>query len=170
MRVDISTDDTLIDTYIEAARQLAEENTGRAFVERTLRLDLPCFDTEIILPKPPLISVSEVKYYDSANALQTLVAGNYDVDTPGGRILIASTGTYPSTYRRPDAVQITFSAGYESTSSPKDYREAIPERIKAAIKLLVADMYENREASIVGTIRSDNPTVARLLGPSMTRL
>jgi uncharacterized phiE125 gp8 family phage protein len=170
MRVDITDEDTLIDTYIEAARQLVEETTGMVFVERTFRLDLPCLDTEIILPKPPLISVSSVQYYDSDNNLQTLASSNYDVDVPGGRILISSTGTYPSTYVRPDAVQITFTAGYESAASPKDYRAPIPERVKAAIKLIVADMNENREASIVGSIRTDNPTVDRLLGPSRTRL
>lgn len=37
--------------------------------------------------------------------------------------------------------------------------------IKAAALLIVGDLYQNREASITGTIVSDNPTVQRLLYP-----
>lgn len=167
LRVDISDDDTLIGAYIEAARQLVEENTGRSFVDRTYRLDLPLFDTEIVLPMPPLLSVSSIKYYDTSNSLQTLATTEYDIDYAGGRILQAYGGVYPDIYYRHDAVQITYVAGVGTTSSPAG---TVPERIKSAIRLLVGDLYENREAKIVGTIHSINPTVDRLLGPSRMRL
>lgn len=42
---------------------------------------------------------------------------------------------------------------------------AVPATIKAAILLIVGDLYENREAAFVGVSRSDNPTVNRLLWP-----
>lgn len=42
---------------------------------------------------------------------------------------------------------------------------AVPSAIKAACLLLVGDMYQNREAQIVGTIVADNPAVVRLLYP-----
>ena len=167
LRVDISNDDTLIDAYIESARQLIEETTGRAFVDRTYRLDLPLFDPEIILPMPPLISISSVKYYDTSNGLQTLAATEYDVDVPAGRLLQAYGGVYPATYSRHDAVQITYVAGVGTTSSPAG---SVPERVKSAARLLVGDMYENREAAVIGLMRTDNPTLDRLLGPSRMRL
>lgn len=43
--------------------------------------------------------------------------------------------------------------------------EETPVRVKQAILMLVADMYENREAQIIGQTVRDNPTVERLLFP-----
>ncbi len=43
--------------------------------------------------------------------------------------------------------------------------EPVPASVKAAILLTIGDLYENREGQFVGTIRSDNPTVLRLLNP-----
>ena len=167
LRVSINDDNLLIESCIEAARQLIEENTGRAFVDRTYRLDLPYFDTEIILPMPPLLSVTSVKYYDTANAEQTLASTEYDIDVPAGRILQAYGGVYPATYHRHDAVQITYVAGVGTSNSPE---ELVPERIKSAIRLLVGEMYENREASVIGLMRTENPTLERLIAPSRMRL
>lgn len=41
----------------------------------------------------------------------------------------------------------------------------VPASIKAAALLIVADLYENREAQFIGSIRADNPAVERLLYP-----
>lgn len=40
---------------------------------------------------------------------------------------------------------------------------AVPASIKAALLLIIGDLYENREAALVGVARTDNPTVERLL-------
>lgn len=39
----------------------------------------------------------------------------------------------------------------------------VPPSVRAAILLIVGDLYENREGAIVGVSRTDNPTVDRLL-------
>lgn len=166
-RVDIDDDDLLLSGMVTAARQHIEERNGLALCDRTYRLDLPVFDPEIILPRPPLASVSNIKYYDTANNLQTLNSSNYEVDLPGGRILLSATGSYPATYNRHDAIQITFVAGYGTTDSPAG---TVDERVKVAICLIVGDLYENREASITGTIHKINPTLDALLGPTRMRL
>ncbi|WP_153164334.1 head-tail connector protein [Stenotrophomonas nematodicola] len=41
----------------------------------------------------------------------------------------------------------------------------VPESLKQAARLLVGDSYALREASVTGTIHSDNPAVMRLLNP-----
>ncbi|WP_431856608.1 head-tail connector protein [Azospirillum sp.] len=41
----------------------------------------------------------------------------------------------------------------------------VPASVKAAVLLLLGDLYAIREASIVGTIHTVNPTVERLLSP-----
>ena len=42
---------------------------------------------------------------------------------------------------------------------------AVPASIRAALLLIIGDLYENREGQITGTIRTDNPAVMRLLTP-----
>jgi hypothetical protein len=73
-------------------------------------------------------------------------------------------GTWPSVYPRPDAVQITYTAGYSSTSSPFNAASGVPAAVKSAILLTIGDLYENREGQIVypGQIQ-ENKTVMRLL-------
>lgn len=39
----------------------------------------------------------------------------------------------------------------------------VPASVKAALLLIVGDLYENREAATVGVTRADNPTTERLL-------
>ncbi|MCY1249378.1 hypothetical protein D9M72_629060 [compost metagenome] len=41
----------------------------------------------------------------------------------------------------------------------------VPAPLRAAILLLVGDLYANREARITGTIHVENPTVGRLMFP-----
>lgn len=42
---------------------------------------------------------------------------------------------------------------------------AVPASIRAALLLIVGDLYENREGQIIGATRADNPAVMRLLTP-----
>ena len=52
--------------------------------------------------------------------------------------------SWPSTYDRLNAIEITFLAGYGATAA------TVPETIKQAILLLLAHYYENREATTDG--------------------
>lgn len=169
LRVDGSTEDTYIDTLIEAARQHVESVTGRALVERTYRFDSRVWASEVVLLRPPLISVTSIKYYDTANAQQTWAASNYEVDAAGTRVLLSTTGTFPSVYDRYDSWQLTSKHGYQATSSPLDYRAPIPEALKSAMKLIIGDLFENREATAPMKIHQ-NRAVDMLLAPYRTRI
>lgn len=46
----------------------------------------------------------------------------------------------------------------------------VPASVRLAVLMIAADLYENREAQIVGTIRADNPAVTRLLNLYRTGL
>lgn len=148
---ELTSDTALINSLITAAREYCEKYTGRALVERTLRADICAFYDEIRLPHSPIISISSIQYYNTASpsVLTALAATEYDLV----RDIVKRNygGVYPSIYPRLDSVQITYTAGYESTSSPKDYDENVPSAIKAAILLIVGDLYENREAQVVGS-------------------
>src|SRR3990167_7589456 len=87
LRVDIDEHDELILSLVAAARQWAEDHTLRALVTQTWRLTLdyerPSFEADgrcthrIVLPRPPLASVTSVTYVDLEGATQTLAVDQY---------------------------------------------------------------------------------------------
>ena len=160
-------DDDLIMRAIQAARERAEQITRRALVEQGIRLSASGWYPDrwpgsgargIDLLKPPLISVDQVSYYDSENVLQTVSSSDYFVEDshPVARLRWARDFDYPDLYDRADAVRIDYTAGYQSLSSPAliqaDAANAIPASIINAMLLLIGDMYEYREKTVVGTI------------------
>lgn len=165
LRVDGSDEDDLITALIVAARQWAENYTNKVFVERTLRADIPAFYDEVKLPYGPVSAITSVQYWstDSPSTQETLDSGVYGLHRD---VMFRNYGeSWESVYPRPDAVSITYTAGYGSTSSPLDYRENVPQAVKQAILMAVGDMYENREGKIVGVSQSTNPVVLSLLHP-----
>lgn len=141
---DLSEDDGLIASFIRAARHYAEAYQHRQLLTATWRLALDSFcATEIELHYPPLQSVSSIQYSDLANVTQTLATSEYEVDirSQPGRVRPVDGKVWPSTYLKFNAVTITYVAGYSAAG-------LIPEPTKTAIKMLVAHLYENREASI----------------------
>lgn len=170
LRVDTTDDDALIPIYIGAARVDCEEWAGRAFVTQTWELVLDKFPVdEILLPRPPLQSVTSIKYDDAAGVEQTLATTEYTVDTasqPGW--VVPVTGGWPiATFEGINSVRIRYVAGYIMTNSPADLTENIPASIKAAILLHLGRLYDSREDVIVGTTVTQLPigTAEYLLRP-----
>jgi uncharacterized phiE125 gp8 family phage protein len=144
-RVEVTTDDALISSLITAARQMIEAFTGRALITQTWQRyqDLfPC-GIEICLEKPPLQSVTWVKYYDETGGLLTYDSSNYVVDTVStpGRLVLKQDSAWPVTeFQRPNAVEVKFVAGYGNAA-------AVPEIFKLALKVQLAEWYDNRAPS-----------------------
>lgn len=111
-----TTDDTLITSLIKAARQACENFQNRAYVAQTFKLVLDSFGdcTEIILPRPPIISVDSVQYIDTNGTLQTLASTVYDDDlySHPSRIALAYAQSWPSIRGDINSVIITYKAGY----------------------------------------------------------
>lgn len=151
---DITAEDTLIAVLTKAAREKIEIETRRALVTQTQVLRLDQFplgsDEAIVVPNAPLQSVTSVQYVDEYGQTQTLDAAAYtaDIYSEPGRIQPAYGYDWPLARIQPNAVTVTFVAGYApGTGSPTDYAENVPQGLKQAIKLLVGHWYENREAS-----------------------
>lgn len=164
LRVSGSDDDTYITELITAAREYTEQITNRVYISQTWKLYLDAFPVNdlqsIQIPRPPLISVSSIQYYDNDDNLQTWSSSEYVVDTDSflGEVYPGRNYTYPVARDFPKSVIITFVAGYaNSGASPVDLADNVPEPIKQAIKILVAHWYENREPIITGTIVADVP-------------
>lgn len=166
LRVDTDDDDELIEAFIEAATDYCDGATGylgRALVEQTWELVLDEFPAdEIKIPMPPLISVDSVKYDDASGVEQTLSASEYTVDDisePGW--LLPVSGAWPSAYDSVNAVRIQFTCGYAATGSPAV--QTVPGTIKSAIKLIVGNLYANRETIIIGQSVDEIPMSAQFL-------
>lgn len=173
LRVDYTDDDSLIGDQITEAREWMEKALNLSMVHRTYTAKIDGFYECIELPAGPVSSVTAVKYWstDSPSVLTTLADSSvspvvtsdvYRVDTDQNRIYRAQNETWPDAAVRHDSVQITFVAGYAAVTSPLDF-SLVPGGLKAALKLLVGDMYENRENTVIGRITSELPTAKRLL-------
>lgn len=147
---DQTDEDSLISALIKAAREYAESFTGRAIRTQTWDLKLDAFPCdEIVLPYPPVTSVTSITYVDTAGSTQTWDSSLYQTSLPSGpdagkaRIWPAYGQYFPQTRCQMDAVTVRFVAGYATVS-------AVPESIKAAVKLLIGHWYMNREHVAVG--------------------
>ena len=139
MRVDYSTDDTYITSLIQTAREYCESFQNKAYITQTLEIALDTFPCdEIRLPRPPLASVTSIKYYDLNDVEATVSSSDYFVDTyaePGTINLNYNTYWPVTTLRPTNAVIVRYIAGGSTVSN----------KIKHAIMLLVNHWYENRE-------------------------
>lgn len=140
-------DEDTVNGWIDQATEQAEHFTGRQLIRATYELRLDGFPSGYIaVPKPPLSSVTHIKYYaPGETSLTTWASTNYIVDIPtgpkahNGRIVLAPDATYPQTETRPGAVIVTFVAGYGTTFA------SIPASIVLGMLLKISRMNETRE-------------------------
>ena len=164
-RVTETADDELICGLIVAARQHVESKLRRQLMpailvysldqfpiariteESPLKpwMDLPGRRTVyqrtngIRLPHPPLQSVTQIQYIDFNGVTQVLDPSVYLVDTikEPGVVMLAYNNLWPICRAQPQAVLVTYVAGYPS-------RAAVPQAIKLAIKMIVRHWYDYR--------------------------
>jgi len=134
-----------------AARQYFEWRTGRTVHQTTWEIALNDWPScnYICLPRAtPLVSITSLKYLDSAGTEATWAASNYIADTyqTPGRVVMTYNNVWPSTTLYPASpIRIRYVAGI-ATASP--ITEAA-EDIKVPILLIVGALWENREAEVL---------------------
>jgi uncharacterized phiE125 gp8 family phage protein len=150
-------DETLLEDLIIAARQWAEDYLRRAIGEQTLEDAFASFAA--IRLRPPVASIDSI-YYKISGVSTLLAASTYDLmdDPDKGGVRLAYGQSWPSVDPVEDAVVVRYTAGYV-TGSPN----TLPGPIRSAMLLVIGDLYENREAQILGTIVTENKTVERLV-------
>ena len=159
--IDFDDDDALITSMIVAATGFFDGYSGilgRALMPQVWLLEFPLFCSRMRLPLSPVISVQSIKYYDVENAEQTLSSDVYGVyeDPLGPVVELLSVQSWPAIFDKTNAVKITFQAGYVDAA-------AVPAPIKTAIKMLVADMYDNRESQIEAGKMFENGSYAAMV-------
>jgi len=154
-------DQDLID-YIVDARVHIEDITWRKLITQTWYAYFQDWPTGnyIELPFGELQSVTTVKYTDVDNSETTWSTDEYIVGTDylHGRITLDDGYTWPNEVLYPsNPIEVEFVCGYGDAGSD------VPSPIKRAIKLTLAEMFENRELSIIGTIHKELDTAKNLL-------
>lgn len=140
---DLTTEDTLINGFITAARIAVENIARRALVTQTWELVLDDWpDSPFEIPRPPLASIVSITYKDENGVQATVSSADYVVDTDSapGRVALKSTASWPTVTLYPIAgVRVRFTAGFGAAA-------AVPWTYKLATLLLVGHYYENRAA------------------------
>lgn len=149
-RIPGDAEDALVELYLAAATAELDGPLGvigRCFMTQTWRLELPSWQGPVPLRVEP-VSAVEVRYLDSAGDEQVLSPASYAVDNDVGRSpRLYWRGSLPGLGDDAWPVKIDITAGHA---------EAQPD-VKVAILLRAADLYEQREAQITGTIGAVNP-------------
>lgn len=170
LRIDGSSEDTILTTLIKAATLRLEALTDRKFVTQTLDIfydsfpmsmkndwwdgtkemamsELQSCSDHIKLPIGPMQSVTGLYTYDDSDVEYMMSASSYYADTqsPMGGIYLRQGGVWPTTVLRPsNGVRIRgvfgFGTGYVDANNPSQ----VPNDIQEAIKILVSNMYEHR--------------------------
>lgn len=171
-RIDGSIEDTLIESFIKAVRQSTEKYLGRALIEQTITASLDYFtyfygygvsqdlgigydlgnydpylrgvrNDVIYLPRPPLISVTEVRTVDEDGNTTTYSSSKYYVRTvPEPGELVINFGETPpiNMDRYRGGFEIEYKAGYG------DEADDVAEPIRLAMMMWTTEIYENRVA------------------------
>ena len=132
-------DDDYLTELVEVATAFIEGpyGIGICLMPQTWRLSLDYFPSEIVIPLGPVTAISGITYTDADGDSATVSTWRADLDSSPCRIWPARDTAWPVSTLQPGAVKVTFTAGYET----------VPSDLKAAIKLIVGNLYENREAA-----------------------
>lgn len=161
--IDYDVEDDIIAAWIKSARIMAEDYQRRAFIAQVWELSFDDYpELPLALPRAPLMGVSSIKIYDTANAETVLYSAEDDplttteesTTTPEtnadfyidesaepARVGFSYNATWPSTTLRSlDSVKIRYVAGYGIHASD------VPANVRDAIMLYCAYRNENRAA------------------------
>lgn len=138
-RVDTSDDDTLISSLIKSAREASEKRTGRVYITQSIKMVAEIDSTFIVLPKPPFISLTTLKYLDGDEAWQSMTVATDYLTSTRGQMGTITLKTVPFVNNEGQIViEAVYQAGYGASGS------YVPEALKQAILHRVAAMYEHR--------------------------
>ena len=171
LRIDI--DETDHDDYLHdlivVAREQVEMITWRKLVTQTWYaylqrwpsgnyIELPFGKLQSVTPET-IDGVSGIKYIDSDGDEYAWTSAEYIVGTDyqRGRITLVDGYTWPNETLYPsNPIEIVFICGYGLATS-------VPPQIKQAMKMIMSELFENRETSLIGVSFQEMDTVNNLL-------
>lgn len=131
--------DTFLTQLINVATQAAEFYTRRDFLTKTYTVYRNQFDELMEIRRSPLLAITSIYYDDISNVNTLLSSAIYTTsfESEFSNVIIKPGQSLPTVYYKPQAVRITFTAGYGVAAD-------VPISIRQAITAIVAGLYENR--------------------------
>lgn len=172
-RIEIEEDDLLVEGFMRAATEFAEYRTQRSLVTQEWELrytKFPAPEDHIYLPRPPLQELISFKYVNASGDETDVDTDLYTVLMPvgpmaGKAVIVRNySKSWPSYRTQPLGLVLRFRAGYGDQERSAEF---VPDLIKQAISVHVAEMYENRESTVLtGAVIQQVPfNVEALLWP-----
>lgn len=159
LHVSSSDDDTYIQSLMRLARMRVEDSARRATISSQWLLTLSDWPRSpshsgyqlhkrtVNLERFPLVSVDSILYWPADGSAQTVLDTTvYGVSTGSipGMLFLKQSQFWPCVYQRPDAIQVTFTAGYDTAGE-------IDDTVLQVMRFLIANFYENRTPVIAET-------------------
>lgn len=160
LRLTHDDEDLLISSMISAARAACEDRLQRTLISTGWQLTLPAFTQNISLGMGDVQRVTAITYKDQNGATQTLSPSAYQLGRLNGQPLLmpAPGQSWPATQPGAiEAVDIEYLAGYGDTA------DKVPQPLKAWILLALGDLFENRQATNIGSSVNPLPFADALL-------
>lgn len=154
LRIDHADEDGLLDSMRIAVRVAVEDFLRRALIDQRWQRVLDRWpDGPVSLPRPPLLSVTEIRIAQADGEMSVVSPQIYRVENRAepGFVLPRPGQRWPSSAMTRAAIEIDYTAGYGP-----DWN-AVPGPIRQAMLMLLASYYDNRAdspPSIHGAVRS----------------
>lgn len=162
-RVESAEDSAWLIRAVRVATTMVERSTRRRLISRAMQWRIPSFGprhTYLGFPVAPLREVTEVRYTPPSGGEQVVIPPEeYTVETYRTPAAIgpALGREWPETVRYGWAVTVDLVAGYGAAAADID------ERLRQAILLMVAHMYEHRGEQMAGVPDISAPPAALAL-------
>lgn len=165
LRVVSDREDAEIAGFLAAATQYLDGPNGIlgiCLATRTMRYEMPglCAD-ETRMPLGPNVQIETFEYSDPTGAAQTIPSTAFYVgkDTHGQFVRFKSSFQIPEVEaERPDAVRITYTAGF---GPPSD----VPQPLRSAVLILTSSLYNVRETEVTERLFKSSFGVDDLISP-----
>lgn len=160
-------DDDLLVALAKAAREYCEEFTGLSLALKDYEVRFAEFPDPLELPHPPFVSLLAGITVNDEVSDNAIDEDGYTVDSYSDQFTIIAPVTIWPTIAAGNTVRIRYRAGYGDESEAAGH---LPASIKAAMLLVMAHLYANREASTAQALTTIPLGVESLLRPYRVRL
>lgn len=148
LRIDHEHEDEALREYIAEATDYVsgpDGVLGMALMPQTWAISIAAPHGAVRLPVFPALDLVEIAYFDPEGSAQTADLADFNLicGPEYGYLAPKKGGSWPAADDRPDAITITFRAGFADAGS-------IPAGIKRAIRLLASHWYLNRAEVVMG--------------------
>jgi uncharacterized phiE125 gp8 family phage protein len=134
LRIDGTSEDTLISDLIKTARIVAEQECGKSFITQSWRISYSdTAPSRVALPYGPVLNITSVTVIDEDGDEALIDSGNYHIDASGVTLML-ELGL------NGHRIEIEYQTGYGNAAID------VPADLVQAMLLHIAHLYEQRDS------------------------